>query len=319
MRSAPVAQRNFTAFTMFRISSAYSLTREQSKLLEFVFRNDAVSDPERVMRNPGVLDRHFRKAYKYIERNSVTDEEAQQRLAALYSLRNLIEASSGPSGGNATPQLTENSPAILILGDDSHHVKVLISKGLNVITDMPRNALGTPLRVTRGAKVTLSFFTKGNKGYSLDGKITGTGNTIRGPGLKIAHSGKVKPLVKRLSRRKQVTMKCELFIVHVEPTGSGRKKTNKLIVDSRKFTGAVQDISIGGCAVKTNSPIQAGSRIKINLDFYNNYATSVLGQVLRINKSGYTGIVLHVKFLKVPRRAFNSINTLVYGFDQDKP
>jgi len=318
-RGSVVTPRNFNAFTLFRLSSAYGLSRDQSKLLEFVFRNGGVTDPEQAMRNPALLDRHFKKAYKTIERNSESDEEAQQRLASLFSLRNVIEASHGPANTVATPQLTENTQAILLYGNDSYPVKVLLSRGLNVITDIPRNALGTPLRIAKGAKISISFFTKSNKGYSIDGQIVGTGNTVRGPGLKIAHTGKMKPLVKRQFRRKQVTMKCELFTIHLEETGSGRKKTNKLVVDTKKYSGSVQDISSGGCAVKTGAPIQVGSRVKINFDYSGSFIISALGQVIRMNKSGYTGMILHIKFLKVPRRSYNSINSLVYGFDEDKP
>lgn len=318
-KSTTVTPRKFNAFTLFRISSAYGLTRDQAKLLEFVFRNDAVSDPERVMKNPALLDRHFKRAYKTIERNSDSDEDAQMRLARLFSLRNTIESNPGASTAPGSQHLVENTPAILLYGNDSYPVKVLLSRGLNVVTEIPRNALGTPLRIAKGAKVTLSFFTKSSKGYSIDGEIVGTGNTIRGPGLKISHSGKIKPLVKRQFRRKQTTIKCELFLVNLEESGSGKKKAPKLVVDSRKYPGAVQDISIGGCSIKTNLPIQVGSRLKISIDYSGNYIISVLGQVIRINRSGFTGTIIHIKFLKVPRRAFNSINALVFGYDEDKP
>ena len=318
-RTATVTPRKFNAFTLFRISSAYGLTREQTKLLEFVFRNDAVSDPERVMKNPALLDRHFKRAYKTIERNSDSDEDAQLRLARLFSLRNAIDAAPGAVSSSTGPQLMENTPAILLYGNDSYPVKILLSRGLNVITEIPRNALGTPLRISKGAKATLSFFTKANKGFSIEGQISGTGNTVRGPGLKIAHSGKMKPLVKRQFRRKQATMKCELYLVRLEDSGNGRKKAAKLVIDNKKFSGTIQDISIGGCAIKTSAPIQAGSRLKINMDYSGNYLITVLGQVIRINRSGFTGTVIHIKFLKVPRRAYNSINSLVFGYDEDKP
>ena len=316
-KSSTVTPRKFNAFTLFRISSAYGLSRDQSKLLEFVFRNDGVSDPERVMKSQSILDRHFKKAYKTIEKNSASDEEAQQRMARLFTLRNALEASPGDAAESSSPQLVENTPVIMLYGNDSYSVKILFSRGLNAITEIPRNALGTPLKIANGAKITLSYFTKGNKGFSLDGHVVGTGNTTRGAGLKIAHSGKMKPLVKRQYRRKQILIKCEISTIHLEDTG--KKKTNKLVVDPKKFSGAIQDISIGGCAIKTNAAIQAGSKLKINLDYSRNYMISVLGQVLRINRSGFTGTIVHVKFLKVPLRAFNSINSLVFGYDEDKP
>jgi hypothetical protein len=308
-----IIPRKFNAFVLRRISLSYGLDHEQTRLLEYVFRNDAVSDPDKVMNNPTLLDRHFKRAFKAIEKNSATDEDAQQNLVKLFSLRNAIEASSAANSGSSG-QLSENMPAILGIGNDNFPVKVLVSKAQTVITEIPRNTLGTPMRFTKGTKVALSFFTKSSSGFSLDGQITGTTNTDQGPGLQIVHNGKSKPLVKRKSRRKQTDIECDFFFVNVEEIGTGRKKTSKLVVDSKKFSGTVKDISIGGCSIKTTAPIQVGTRLKLSLDYDDSNQITVLGQVIRSNRSGIQSFI-HIKFLKVPRRAFNSISTLVFGYN----
>ena len=313
---ATVTPRKFNVFTLYRISSAYGLDREQTKLLEYVFRNDAVADPERVMKNPAVLDRHFKRAYKAIERNSETDEEAQQRLVKLFSLRNIIDAAPDNSA-EPSNRLAENTPAILVCGSENFPVKVILSRGLNVVTEIPRNSLGTPVRVAKGTEVTLSFFTKSSKGFSLEGRVVGSTEVNGVQGLQIAHTGKVKPLVKRMYRRKQAVVKCEFNLVFLDETGPGRKKTPKLVVDTKRFTGSVLDVSIGGCSIKTQAPVQVGSRIKITMDYSENYLIKVLGVVLRANRSGPAGTIVHVKFLKVPRRAFNAISALVFGYDNE--
>ena len=126
----------------------------------------------------------------------------------------------------------------------------------------------------------------------------------------------MKPLVKRKFRRRQTEIHSEFNFVNLEETGTGKKKTNKLVVDTRRFTGTVQDISIGGCSLKTSAPIQVGSRLKISIEYDDNYLITVLGLVIRSNRS-VAGTVMHVKFLKVPRKAFNSISTLVFGYNDD--
>ena len=308
-----VTPRKFTAFTLYRIASAYGLDREQSKLLEFVFRNDAVADPERVMNNLPLLDRHFKRAYRTIEKNSETEEDAQERLAKLFALRNTIEVSAG-SNDSSPPKLSENTPAVLVIEKDSYPVKVISSRGQSVVIDIPRNSLGTPVRIGKGTKITLSFFTKSSKGFSFAGHIVGSIDTDHGPGIQINHTGKLKPLVKRMYRRKQASIKSEFFLVRLDDSG-GKKKPPKLIVDTKKFTGVVLDISIGGCSLKTSAPIQVGSRLKISIDYDENQFIHVLGQVLRTNRSGAVGTILHIKFLKVPRRAFNSISAMVFEYD----
>jgi len=308
-----VSARRFSAFTLYRIASTYGLDKDQKKLLEYVFRNDGVVDPERVMSNIPLLDRHFKRAYRSIEKKSETDDDAQERLSQLFSLRNVIEVTSGTTD-SSTPRLAENTPAVLAIEKDNYPVKVISSRGQNVVTDLPRNSLGSPARVLKGAKVTLSFFTKSSSGFSLSGQVIGTLSTDKGQGLQIAHTGKLKRLVKRMYRRKQVSISCDLFLVNlVEP--DEKKKPPKLIVDTRKFAGTILDISAGGCALKASAPIPVGSRLKISIDYDERHIIHVLGQILRANRSGVAGTILHVKFLKVPRRAFNSISATVYGYN----
>ena len=67
--------------------------------------------------------------------------------------------------------------------------------------------------------------------------------------------------------------------------------------------------------MKTSASIPVGSRLKIAIDYEDMSIITVLGQILRTNRSGAVGTILHVKFLKVPRRAFNSINAMVYDYD----
>jgi hypothetical protein len=186
-----------------------------------------------------------------------------------------------------------------------------------VVTELPRNTLGTPLRLSRGTRVTLSFITKGSSGFSVDAHVNGTTKLNNETGLQLTHTGKTKALAKRKSRRRQVDIRCEFYFVNVQETGTGRKKVSKLVVDNRRFTGSVKDISVGGCALETNAPIQPGSRLKLNIDYDNASLITVLGQVIRTNKSGLSGMIIHMKFLKVPRRAYNSISALVFRYDEN--
>jgi hypothetical protein len=77
--------------------------------------------------------------------------------------------------------------------------------------------------------------------------------------------------------------------------------------------GNIIDISAGGCSLKTNTPVNEGQRLKIDFTREDDSIVAALGQVLRHEKAGISTI-LHVKFLKVPRRSLNSINAMVYEY-----
>ena len=313
-----VTPRKFNSFTLHRVAASYGLDKDQSRLLEYVFRSDAVNDIERVMKNSALLDKHFKRTYKTIEKNAATEEEVQQRMARLFSLRNVIEAAPVNAGGvSSTTNVPENTPAVLSNGKESYPVRVLSARGPSLVIENPRNALGTIVRVPKGAKVSLSFFTKSSKGFAFESRVLGTIETPHGHGLELAHSGKPKPLVHRRFRRRQTNASCVFFLVFLDNSKANRKQPPKLVVDNRRFTGTILDISAGGCSIKTSAPVQVGTRLKIEIDYSDEALITVLGQVLRTNRSGAVGTIVHVKFLKVPRRAYNNINALVFGYDEE--
>jgi hypothetical protein len=312
IKSSP---RQFSGFALRRVASFYGLNREQIRLLEQIFRKEGVSDPKRIMMDFNLLDKHFRRTYKTIERTSSTEEEMQQKLSLLFSLRNTIENAQGMENPiTATNQIAPNSDAALIIDQESYPVRIISSQGENMSLECPRNALGSPIRINKGARVTLVFFTKAAKRFSFDTRVVGKTETSRGVILQIAHSSKAKNMTQRKSRRKQASMNCVFYLVFIEESGRGRKKKQKMILDKRKLSGSILDISIGGCAIKTYNSITAGSRLKIEFDYFDEHKLAVLGQVLRINRSGAAGTIMHIKFLKVPRRAWNTINAAVFDY-----
>jgi c-di-GMP-binding flagellar brake protein YcgR len=307
--------RPFSIFALNRLANSYGLTKEQKKLLEQILRAAGVSDPQRIMENSALLDRHFKQAYRTIERTSSSEEEEQRRLALLFSLRNTIDNAQPMGSITTTTQVAANSTVVLIVGKESYPVKVVSSGRESLSVECPLNALGSPVKINAGAKVTISFFTQSSKGFSFDTRVVDRTDTSRGTILQVAHSHKVKSMAQRKSRRKQASLTANFYLVFIEESGRGRKKKQKLILDKRKFSGTILDISVGGCAIKTSTFIAVGSRLKIEIAYSDERQLAVLGQVLRINRSGSLGaVIMHIKFIKVPRRAWNAINAMVFEY-----
>ena len=117
----------------------------------------------------------------------------------------------------------------------------------------------------------------------------------------------------RRFRRTQSGTNCDYYVVRLEDQKN--KKPPKMVVDARRMSGSVTDISIGGCAIKTQVSVPPGTRLKIEFDYSRSVSPiAVLGQVLRINRSGIANTVMHIKFLKIPRKAMNAINALVFEY-----
>ena len=298
----------FSGLALHRMARDMGLNRDQIKMLDFVFKTDDVIDPHRSIVTPDLLDRHFRRAYRVIEQSAGSQEDIQHRIAVLFSTRNTLEHAGG-SGITSTRQLREDATLTIGSGKDKHEVSVVSTKGDNLAVECPKNALGSLIKIPKGNRITVFAFSKGNnKGLSFETRVSGYSGSMGHTVMLLAHSTQIKRLSQRRYRRRQAVIACNMFLVYVE--GSGRKQ--RLIVEKRRLTGNIADISVGGCSIKSRAPIQVGAKMKIEF-VQGDINVAALGQVLRTNRAGIVTVV-HVKFLKVSRKSMNAINAFVYEF-----
>jgi len=297
----------FPGFALRRLTKNTGLNHEQKKMLNFVFKTDEVTDPEKSLATPVTLDRHFKKAYRIIKQSSNNEKEIQQKLSILFSTRNLLENSS-IGAISSTYQIKDGTKLSISSGRDKIDVVVISAKDENLAIETPKNILGSQIKIAQGAKLNVLFFTKNNKGFSFETHVTGT-SVIRGkPVTLLAHSNQLKCLSQRRYRRRQTAIACFMNLVYIEGTG----KKQRLVIDKRRFAGTITDISVGGCSIKIKAPVQVGARFKIEFT-EKDVNVAALGQVLRTNRAGMT-TVLNIKFLRVTQKSINHINAYVYEY-----
>ncbi|MCL2600328.1 MAG: PilZ domain-containing protein [Treponema sp.] len=307
-------RRAFSAFTMHRISSELGLDREKTKMLEFVLKNDNVTDPMKSLDSPDLMDRHFKRAYRLIEKTSISEDELNSRLSVLFATRNIIENYTDTATVTSTRQIYDNTMAMVIQDGHSYETRVISSQGETLIIEHPVNSKGSPLAIPKGSKINIAFFNKSSKGFSVTSRVIDSIETMNRRILKLAHSNKIKKLSNRRFRRRQTIISTGFYLVNVD-TALNRKE-KRLLVDKRQFVGSIMDISVGGCSIKTGAPIKAGQKIKIEFTREDNFTVAALGEVLRTNRTGFN-TVMHIKFLKIPRKSLNFINAMVYEYAEN--
>jgi hypothetical protein len=296
----------FSYFTLHRLARNAGLNQAQIKMLDFAFKTDDVIDPEKSLTTPALLDRHFKRAYRVIE-TSNSEQETIRKHAVLFSARNILESSSIGTI-SSTRQLRDDSTLIINNGKDKLNVNVLSTKAENLVAETPKNILGSQVKIAKGTKLNVLYFTKANKGFSFQTKVVNYTNYHGHQAMLLAHSNQLKFLSQRRYRRKQTTIACFLSLVYIE--GSGKKQ--RMVVDKRRYNGSIADISVGGCSIKTTAPVKVGARFKIEFSQGDNNLAA-LGQVLRTNKVG-PNTVVHIKFLRVTQKSMNLINAFVYDY-----
>jgi hypothetical protein len=113
-------------------------------------------------------------------------------------------------------------------------------------------------------------------------------------------------------KRVETHIPAVFYLVVEKEVRQGLKMIKKLLLDSKKHTGTILNISSGGCAISTSSSLKAGGRIKLEFKMGKTNAAA-LAQILRVNKN-QSGSVLHLRFLKVSAKSLNAINIFVYNY-----
>jgi len=305
-------QRKFSIFTFRRIVANLGLDKDQTNMLEFVLKCDNVTDLVRTFESPMLLDKHFKKAFRIIERTSISNDEMNNRLSVLFATRNIIDNKANSVSTTSTREIPENTAAVLAVGDVNYPIRVISSKGDSLIVENPLSSTGEALDLQKGSLVTVSFFPEPNKGFAVDSRVLGTTETIDGHHvLQLVHSGQIKKLSKRRFRRRQTVITTAFYFVYVE--NGKNKKDMQMTVDKRRFAGNIMDISIGGCSVKTAVPVNSGQKLKIEFTREDDSIIAALGEVLKTSRAG-TDTIMNIKFLKVPRKSLNTINAMVYEY-----
>ncbi len=310
---------HFSRWALRRTARAYGFDKDQGDLLESIFRKAGVSDPESTLANPQVLDKHFKRAYREIEKTADTESAAEESKSILFSIRNVVESAQGNTAAiSSTRRLSDNLAATLINPKgETYPVRILTAKEDQLMVESPKSAVGTHLRFSKGTKIILSFYAKSSQGYRFQSKVAGTLETPRGPVLQVSHSDKIASLPNRKTKRKQTSLSCFFSLVRIEERKIGKKIEKKTIVDDRRVLGTIMDISSGGCAIKSAGSVSAGIYLKIEFDDMHDRPLAVLGRIVRTNRTGTVGGIMHLQFVKIPRKALNAINAMVYEYDPD--
>jgi c-di-GMP-binding flagellar brake protein YcgR len=299
----------FSRLALHRLARDAGLDYEQIKMLDFVFKADDVVEPEKSLANPSLLDRHFKRAYRLIETTNSNQETVRQH-AILFSTRTILENSSIGTI-SSTRDIKEDTALIINNGRNKLNLNVLSAKTDNLVAEAPKNVLGTQIKIAKGTKLSVMFFTKDDKGFSFETRITGYTKYYGHQAMLLAHSNQIRLLAQRRYRRKQTTIACFMSLVYTE--GSGKKQ--RMVVDKRRLSGNITDISVGGCSIKTTAPVKVGAKFRIEFTHGEN-DLAALGHVIRINRVGLS-MIIYIKFLRVTQKSMNLINAFVYEYTDD--
>lgn len=305
---------SFSRSAFRKAAAEAGLSDADAHFMEEFARASRASNPEFVFKSPDRMDAFFRDALRHIDKTAEAETAAEDRRAHLLRIRESLEVrrTLGPRI-SSTRQLRPRTTLSFISSDETNYPSVVVAvEAGGLAVEPPPDALGRPVHFRRGTKLTVYFYGSGHQGYNFRTRVRGY-EELRGKlVLVLKHSDSITPLPSRKHQRRDLKEPCTFRRVRVEVRKERGKTLKDVFVENLPFPGTAVDISAGGISIQTANPLDAQEYLKIDFDVgEGNF--SAFGIVVRTNRLRGGG-VMHVRWVKISRKALNSVLSYVYGY-----
>ncbi|MBN1242996.1 MAG: PilZ domain-containing protein [Spirochaetales bacterium] len=314
VRSRSAGGSRFSHGDFRRAARNLGIVDEHASFLERYARELDVADSAALFRTRERLDGFFKDVYRRIDKHEESEQVAENEKATLFAIREYLTVRSTHGAPvRSSRQIQGKTTLSFILPDQSSHPSVLRSNEPGGLAVEPvLDSLGSPKRIRRGTRMTVFFYPKPRQGYSFRTKVTGYEVLGGRLAMILKHSDSVSALPARRHQRRELRAPCLFRRVAVELAGSGKHAARNVRVERMAWPGTVVDVSAGGLSLQSANPIETGNYVKIEFD-PGNGQLAVFGSVVRMNRVRGGG-VMHIRFVKISRKAVNELLSFVYGY-----
>ena len=299
-----------------RLAKRMGLSPDQRAALKELARGQRLQNPQRLLTNPAYLNHALKRRLDQIDRLDEPEPAREARKALLLSAKRTIQNASTNLKVLSSTRHIRVGQAVRITDADGASNDVLVASnvhnGLGV--EVPRARRSSTSMHAKGAQLTVDVVMDNAQLYTFKTRVIGYNNARGASVMFIEHASNVRQTQKRRSPRREYDSPCYFFPVTVITVGKGRRaKTQAFVSKNQRFFGRFEDLSAGGCAVRTQSPLATGSILKIDFEGIDGARTSVFGMVRHVERQRARGRLMHIKFTRVSRKHLNQIQTYVYG------
>ncbi|WP_020613315.1 PilZ domain-containing protein [Sediminispirochaeta bajacaliforniensis] len=305
--------------TFKRHAQARGLSKRESTLLMQIAQGANIP-PLRLLQSGQSLDSALKRTFSSIETDPHPGVDKEARKLELYRIKQKLERSGGGGTGNyGSSKQIPLGQALTIQDEVGNRFQSKINGNLqkNLSLTVPVDNRGNQIRWKKWTKVKVFFWRSNGQGYSFESKVLGY-NQLRGvSSLFIQHAGKIKKEQQRRYRRREMSRPAYFYPIRVLAAGSGKTMEKKAVVEHKRGTlGTINDISAGGCAMKSNYPLGTGELIKLEFETgRGSNQVVVYGKVRSLSRLRPIGGIMHIQFTRMSRKHLNRINSYVYGLE----
>ncbi len=311
----PSSKGSFRAFR--RTAKKMGLSKEQTALLEHIVRKREIKNPFVMLNNSRTFDRTLKTELEELKMAEELDEKTREhRKLKLFKIKQLIEQRSRNQGKglSSTKQFHIGEEITLSLPGGVRYKTAVTSKLSDFFcVDPPQDKNGKEIPLEKNIKISVIAFRGGNTMIVFPSQTLGYLKTRRYRSLRIQHSSHGETVHNRRHRRKELKKPVYCYPVTVITRGKGKKAVKEAkVLKQQRISGTLQDLSPGGCCIQSSRPMKAGSLLQMQFEPHRGNTILVLGKVVRMEKEGRMGGLMHIMFTRASSASINSINAVVY-------
>lgn len=298
------------------------LVKDEIRLLEQFIKATNFLSPNRALENTRALDGLLKKAIASLdEKTDMPAAEKEARKHVIYTIKQKIETNSQQLKIiSSTLSLPINTEVVIRTRSGESYSSFITSNMQSMLgMECPiaeESGRGFPWQ--KGEDLGITFVRGGTEVYAFKTKVLGY-KRVRGIlSVFVEHGKNLKQIQKRRAKRREISRPAIYYPVEIIETGKGKKVERQAVVNkNRRVLGSLQDISAGGCAILTRSPLPKASLIKVDFETAKGKPVSAYGKVRGASRVPPRGGIMHVQFTNVSRQNLNKIRDYVYEYSQD--
>ncbi len=264
---------NYYKRGFYQEAGKIGLHKKETALLEWLIITHDIEYPFGVLREPTRVAEHLKKIMRILEVRDLSEEEMVEEKLRLYQIREILErVDLFVSVIGSTKRLVPQERVRVKYGDGAYTPTIVTDVlfwGFGIMAVEKEREEGN--HPPKGTPVELQAWDPRGEMYNFTTKVKGFKNLRGKDSVVLRHKKRNLRGYTRIHRREEVNIPCSYHIQE-----SPRKD---LEFAKTKFRGITMDLTIGGCAISTDVPVDMDTHLSLAFELPSGETVQIEGIV----------------------------------------
>jgi|GEM_PF-2474543 len=314
--------KSYSRILLSREARKVGLESHHIRMVKSIIKNQGIQNPMRMLRDPNFLTHIIRRSLANIDQSNLPDDEKENQKYLIFQIKRIVTMHADSRTTIDSTRKLRMGTELRISVDGKMWYDTTVSANMKDVLALhpPRDPRGREFFWDKGTRLRVIFAPdSSSKLYGFTSRVLGVTRSRQSTAILIAHSDKILQSQKRKYPRREDDRPVFFWQVSVITTGTGRHARKQAVVSAhQRGYGRIEDLSAGGCAIRTTGAFPTGTLIKIQFETPDGTTLSAFGKVRSTERTPSRYGSMHVMFTRVSRKNLNQIQAYVYGITDEE-